>query len=70
VTAEAQSTAATETPAGEGLRFRKPKLVAEGSEGVETGVWDGSTDLAEGDEAVAGWDDDVSTPTGHLAGAV
>jgi hypothetical protein len=70
VTAEAQSTAATETPAGEGLRFRKPKLVAEGSEGVETGVWDGSTGLAEGDEAVAGWDDDVSTPTGHLAGAV
>jgi hypothetical protein len=44
--------------------------VAEGSEGVEPEVWDGSTDLAEGDEEVAGWEDDVSTPTGHLAGAV
>jgi hypothetical protein len=44
--------------------------VAEGSEGVENGVWDGSTDLAEGDEEVAGWDDDIATPTGHLAGAV
>jgi hypothetical protein len=70
VTAEAQSAAATEAPAGESLRFMKPKLVAEGSEGVENGVWDGSTDLAEGDEEVAGWEDDVSTPAGHLAGAV
>jgi hypothetical protein len=70
VTAEAQSAAATAGPAGESLRFRKPKLVAEGSEGVETEVWDGSTDLAEGDEEVAGWEDDVATPTGHLAGAV
>jgi hypothetical protein len=70
VTAEAQSAASTEAPAGEGLRFRKPKLVAAGSEGVETKVWDDSTDLAEGDEEVAGWDDDVATPTGHLAGAV
>jgi hypothetical protein len=66
VTAEEQS----EAPAGESLRFRKPKLVAEGSEGVENGVWDGSTDLAEGEEEVAGWEDDVTTPTGHLAGAV
>jgi hypothetical protein len=70
VTAEAQSAAVTEAPAGESLRFMKPKLVAEGSEGVENGVWDGSTDLAEGDEEVAGWEDDVTTPTGHLAGAV
>jgi hypothetical protein len=59
-----------EVPAGEALRFNKPKLVAKGSEGVATGVWDDSTDLAEGDEEVAGWEDDVSTPTGHLAGAV
>jgi hypothetical protein len=44
--------------------------VAEGSEGVARRVWDGSTDLAEGDEEVAGWEDDVATPTGHLAGAV
>jgi hypothetical protein len=70
VTAEEQSAAATEASAGESLRFRKPKLVAEGSDGVETRVWDGSTDLADGDEEVAGWEDDVSTPTGRLAGAV
>jgi hypothetical protein len=44
--------------------------VAEGSEGVEPEVWDGSTDLAEGDEEVAEWEDDVATPTGRLAGAV
>jgi hypothetical protein len=70
VTAEEQSAAATAGPAGESLRFMKPKLVAEGSEGVARRVWDGSTDLAEGDEEVAGWEDDVTTPTGHLAGAV
>ena len=70
VHSEEQPDTSTEAPAGESLRFRKPKLVAEGSEGVETEVWDGSTDLAEGDEEVAGWEDDVATPTGHLAGAV
>jgi hypothetical protein len=70
VTAEEQSAAVTEASAGEGLRFIKPNLVAAGSDGVETQVWDGSTDLAEGDEEVAGWEDDVTTPTGHLAGAV
>jgi hypothetical protein len=67
VTAEELPAAA---PTREQLRFIKPKLTQAGDEGVETGEWDAATDLEEVEEGGAGWDDEVATPTGHLAGAV
>ena len=70
VTAAEQPAAATNTAAGAGLRFIKPKIASEGDEGVATGAWDDSADLEEGAEEGPGWADEVSTPTGHLAGAV
>ena len=67
VTAEEQPAAA---PTREQLRFIKPKLAKASDEGVEPGEWDAATDLDEVEEGGAGWDDEVATPTGHLAGAV
>jgi hypothetical protein len=57
-------------PTGEGLRFIKPKVAEEGADEVATGDWDVSTDRNEGLEGGEGWDDEVTTPTGHLANAV
>jgi hypothetical protein len=48
----------------------KPKVADEGADEVATGDWDVSTDLNEGLEGSEGWDDEVTTPTGHLANAV
>jgi hypothetical protein len=70
VTAAEQPAAATNPAAGKGLRFIKPNIASEGDEGVATGAWDDSADLEEGAEEGPGWADEVSTPTGHLAGAV
>ncbi|MFN7803607.1 MAG: hypothetical protein ACK5TO_06320, partial [Planctomycetaceae bacterium] len=69
VTAE-ELPAAAAAPTREQLSFIKPKLTKAGEEGVETGEWDAGTDLEEVEEGGAGWDDEVTTPTGHLAGAV
>ena len=57
------------TPAGNPLRFIKPKVARRGVAEAELGAWNRSADLAGASDEVDGWEDGVATPVGPLAGA-